>query len=148
MNGWYALLAFGGGFIVAQLWKFIASVVKERKTTEMRDWRTLVGYLTRSGGMPSGHAASMSGLATYLGMMNGFDSGLFALALATTLIVIYDAIHVRYAVGRQGEALNEVLEKNGKAPLPVVEGHTMLQVVVGALLGILIGAVIGYLTKA
>lgn len=148
MNGWYALLAFGGGFILAQLWKFVASVLKDGKQIKTRDFKTLIGYLARSGGMPSGHAASMTGLTTYLGMMSGFDSGLFALALATTLIVMYDAVHVRYAVGEQGKALNGLLEADKKAPLSVMEGHTVSQVVVGALLGILIGAVIGCLTQA
>lgn len=148
MNGWYAMLAFGGGFVVAQLWKFVAGLVKGRKQAGRMDMKTLIGYLSRSGGMPSGHTASMSGLTTYLGMMSGFESGLFALALAMTLIVIYDAIHVRYAVGEQGKALNGLLEKENKKSLPVVEGHTIGQVVVGAFLGALMGVIIGCLTKA
>ena len=148
MNGWYAMLAFGGGFVVAQLWKFVAGLVKGRKQAGRMDMKTLIGYLSRSGGMPSGHAASMSGLTTYLGMMSGFESGLFALALAMTLILIYDAIHVRYAVGEQGKALNGLLEKENKKPLSVVEGHTIGQVVVGAFSGVLIGVIIGCLTKA
>ena len=65
MNGWYAMLAFGGGFVVAQLWKFVAGLVKGRKQAGRMDMKTLIGYLSRSGGMPSGHAASMSGLTTY-----------------------------------------------------------------------------------
>ena len=91
---------------------------------------------------------SLQGHASCSRPTPGFESGLFALALAMTLIVIYDAIHVRYAVGEQGKALNGLLEKENKKPLSVVEGHTIGQVVVGAFSGVLIGVIIGCLTKA
>ncbi len=147
MNGWFALLAFLVGFIVAQLWKFVAGLVRGHKNHQVMDFKTVVGYLTRSGGMPSGHSASMSGLTTYVGCMCGLDSAIFAVALATTLIVLYDAIHVRYAVGVQGMALNGLLKKNGEKELPVTEGHTMPQVVVGVILGVVIGLIMWFLTK-
>lgn len=148
MNGWFAMLAFVGAWFLAQVWKFVAGLIRDRKTIKWTDFKTLIGYFMRSGGMPSGHSASMTGLTIYLGVTGGFDSGLFALALATTIIVIYDALHVRYAVGEQGKALNRILAKDGEKALPVVEGHTMPQVVVGVIIGILTGVVIAYLTKA
>ncbi len=148
MNGWYAILAAGIGWFIAQAWKTIAGVVGGRKRLEKMSFMTLIGYVTRSGGMPSGHSAAMAALTTCLGMGVGFDSALFALALMMTMIVMYDAIHVRYAVGEQGKVLNEFLEKDGKKPLPLVEGHTMSQVVVGAMIGIITGAVVGFLFKA
>lgn len=147
MNGWYALLTFACGFVVAQLWKFVAGLISGRKQKASSDWKTAIGYLMRSGGMPSGHSASMAGLTTYLGLMCGFDSAIFALAVATTLIVIYDAVHVRYAVGEQGKALNKLLEKDNQQSLPVVEGHTVPQVAVGVVLGILIGVGMWFLTR-
>lgn len=147
MNGWYALLAFGCGFVVAQLWKFVAGLISGHRRKASTDWTTVVGYLMRSGGMPSGHSASMTALTAYIGCWCGFDSAIFALAAATTLIVLYDAVHVRYAVGEQGKALNGLLEKNDQQLLPIVEGHTVPQVVVGVLLGILIGIGMWLLTK-
>lgn len=147
MNGWYALLAFACGFVVAQLWKFVAGLISGYRRKASSDWKTVIGYLMRSGGMPSGHSASMTALTMYIGYMCGFDSAMFALAAATTLIVLYDAIHVRYAVGEQGKALNELLEKNDQKALPVVEGHTVPQVAVGVILGVLIGVGIWFLTK-
>lgn len=147
MNGWFALLAFVGGFLMAQLWKFVAGLLKDRKRVKWTDFKALVGYFMRSGGMPSGHSASMTGLTTYVGLVGGFNSGLFALAVATTIIVIYDAVHVRYAVGKQGKALNRLLEKDGRKALPVVEGHTVPQVVVGVILGLLIGAGVACIAK-
>lgn len=147
MNGWYALLAFACGFVVAQFWKFVAGLISGHRRKASSDWKTVIGYLMRSGGMPSGHSASMAVLTTYIGCMCGFDSAVFALAAATTLIVLYDAIHVRYAVGEQGKTLNGLLEKNGQKTLPVVEGHTVPQVAVGVILGVLIGVVMWFLTK-
>ena len=144
MKAWYALVAFACGFAVAQLWKFVTGVVSSRKQ-EKRDFKEMVGYLMRSGGMPSGHAASVTALTVYLGCFSGFDSPIFMLAVAFWGIVLYDAIHVRYAVGEQGKALNKLLKEAGKPELPVVEGHTMAQVVVGTILGIIIGLLVLWL---
>lgn len=139
MNGWYAAIAFVLAWFVAQAWKTVVGILEGHKKQQKMSFGAFVGYATRSGGMPSGHSASMSALTVCLGLIYGFDSGLFILSLATTLIIIYDAIHVRYAVGEQGKALNQILEKNGKKPLPIVEGHTVPQALVGVVLGILTG---------
>lgn len=144
MKAWYGLVAFAGGFVIAQLWKFVAGVISSRKQ-EKRNFKEMVGYLMRSGGMPSGHAASVTALTVYLGCFSGFDSPIFMLAVAFWGIVLYDAIHVRYAVGEQGKALNKLLEEARKPELPVVEGHTMAQVVVGTILGIIIGLLVFWL---
>ncbi len=139
MNGWCAILAFALGFIIAQTCKFVIGLFQGKKRPAMDRFRNAIDYLTRSGGMPSGHSASMMAFTTCAGLMYGFESGIFALAVAVTLIILYDATHVRYAVGIQGVALNRILEKNGQKTLPVFEGHTIWQVVVGSLLGVLIG---------
>lgn len=146
MNGWFALIAAAIGWLIAQTWKTLWGILSG-KAGKM-DFGAFVWYATRSGGMPSGHTAAMTALTTYMGMAWGFNSGLFALALATTLIIVYDATHVRYAVGVQGEALNELLKKDGKKPLRIVEGHTIPQVLVGALIGIVTGVIVGILLKA
>lgn len=78
---------------------------------------------------------------------NGFDlwgSGAtaFFVLLCVDAVVFYDAIHVRYAVGEQGKALNKLLEKGGQPTVKVVEGHTLRQVIAG----IVLGAVVGLLT--
>lgn len=147
MNGWFAVIAFGAGFLVAQLWKFFVGIFLERKKLKEWNLRTLIGYFSRSGGMPSGHAASMTATSVYLGCWNGFDSAIFALAICVTAIVIYDAIHVRYAVGEQGKVLNAMLRKEGKDELEVVEGHTMAQAIVGIVLGVMIGCGLYFMTR-
>lgn len=134
-------------WFIAQTWKTLVGIWGGHRNAEKMDFKAFISYATRSGGMPSGHSASMTALITCLGLMYGFDSGIFALGLATTLIVIYDATHVRYAVGKQGEALNELLKKNGSEALPIVEGHTMAQVAVGVILGVLMGVGVYFLVK-
>lgn len=139
MNGILALCAFAGGFTLAQLWKLVEGALHRKKHPEMAHFKTAIAYIFRSGGMFSGHAASMTALTTYLGVVEGLNSSIFALAVASTIIILYDAVHVRYAVGEQGEALNRLLTGNGDKTLPVIEGHTVPQVVVGIILGALVG---------
>lgn len=139
MEGWYALIAFVTAFLVAQIWKTVAGIVGGHATKKRMTWQEMIGYFSRSGGMPSGHSASFTALTVFLGCAEGFQSGLFALAVGSLIIVLYDATHVRYAVGKQGEALNELLEKAGKSDLPLVEGHTVGQVAVGILIGVIVG---------
>jgi len=130
------IISFVLGFVVAQLIKFVAGVLKKDKIDkEMSNFSSAVGYLTRSGGMPSGHTASFVAATVTIGLYNGFDSAIFALALCTTGIVVYDAMNVRRAVGEQGKVLNKLAHRSDR----VVEGHSPIEVFVGMLLGILIG---------
>lgn len=133
MNGTKILIAFVCGFVVAQLIKILIAISKGQKNIKE--------YITKSGGMPSGHAASFTAATVSLGLMEGFDSLLFMLAVCVALIVFYDAANVRYAVGRQGKALNKLISE----PLKVVEGHTVTEVFAGIMLGILIGVGIFYI---
>lgn len=147
MDGIYAIIAFVVGWFVAQSAKLIVGIIEGKKIGKKADLATLIGYVFRSGGMPSGHTASFSALCIYIGCVMGFDSVVFALALCTLIIVIYDATHVRYAVGEQGKALNELLHQAGKPELALVEGHTVFQVLVGMVIGILSGLVVFWVSK-
>lgn len=140
MIGIKVLISFVGGFLVAQVAKLVAALVKRRGKLTGKE---ALEWLMRSGGMPSGHAASFLATTTYLGCACGFDSAIFALALCMSLIIIYDAVNVRYAVGEHGKILTEAAEKRGgKKPSRIVEGHTVPQVIVGGVLGIAIGCLI------
>lgn len=142
----FTLIAFVAGFLVAQMWKLVSGLVSGRATQRVVNLETAIGYFTRSGGMPSGHTASLTAAVIYLGCAEGFGTGLFALALCVWMIVVYDAIHVRYAVGVQGEALNGLLVEAGKKELPLVEGHTVAQVAMGAMIGLMIGFGMAFIT--
>ena len=138
------LVAFILGWLVSQLGKIIGDVLRKKR---MLTWSELVDATTRSGGMPSGHTASFLALTTYLGIKYGFMSGIFVLSLCMAIIVIYDATNVRYAVGLHGKLLNKMAEESRRKErkLRVVEGHTIPQVIVGGIIGILLGMIVGLL---
>ena len=137
-------MASVSGWLVAQILKTIIHMWFNRKFVAER----LVG----SGGMPSSHSATVCALAAAAGMEYGGGSFQFAMAAVFAIIVMYDAIGVRRETGIQARVLNEMMElftKMGKEmsvedKLKEFVGHTPLQVLMGALLGILI-AVLMYL---
>ena len=102
-------------------------------------------YLFSSGGMPSSHSSIVTALATTAGMVEGFDSAVFAITAILASIVLYDAAGVRQAVSRQAMVLNRIVrEIRLREPLTKIEadlreliGHTPFQVIIGAALGII-----------
>lgn len=146
MEGLYALVAFILAWLIAQVSKTVLGLISGRKAGEVTNLASAIGYFMRSGGMPSGHTASFTALCVYLGCVFGFTSGIFALAVANLIIIVYDALHVRYAVGEQGKALNGLLKEQGKKELPLVEGHTLPQVMVGGVIGAIVGVLIFWFT--
>lgn len=139
MEGLYGLVAFVVAWLVAQVSKTILGLLRGYRTGEIVGFGSFIGYFMRSGGMPSGHSASVTALCVYLGCLNGFNSSVFALSVGVLIIVLYDAINVRYAVGEQGKALNRLLQAADRPTLHVVEGHTLPQVIVGVLIGVAVG---------
>lgn len=107
--------------------------------------------LYQSGRMPSAHTATTVALTTTVGVYDGIESGLFALAVLVTAIVLYDAVMVRRSSGEQGLALHKLLSASRHAddPLPYLAlGHRPLEVVGGAILGVLVGfSVAFFITK-
>ncbi len=144
LSGLGGLVAFVMGWFLAQTGKLIGDMVSSRRTLT---WRQIVDCFVRSGGMPSGHTASFVALITYFAIKNGLFANITVLALAMGIIVIYDAVNVRYAVGEQGKILNLMAadyKVKGKK-VKIVEGHTIPQVIVGGLIGLLIGLMTGFL---
>ena len=103
-----------------------------------------------SGGMPSSHSATVCALATTTGMEYGGESFQFAIAMVFAIIVMYDAIGVRREAGNQAKVLNEMMEvfvsmgSNMKAQDKLKEfiGHTPLQVLAGAILGVVVAVTV------
>lgn len=140
--GIYVILSFVLGFTLAQILKLIIFLIvnrgKKLKAKEVFSW------LVKSGGMPSGHSASFGAATTYIGFHEGFNSIIFALALCVMIVIVYDAVNVRYATGEQGKKINKIIEKQkiDEKSVKVIEGHTKIEVLVGIVLGILIGTII------
>lgn len=140
IEGLGGLLAFVIGWFVAQFGKLIGDLIKNKGHMGLRE---VFDCFVRSGGMPSGHTASFTGLTTFFMAQYGIFAPISVLALCMTIIVVYDAVNVRYAVGEQGKLLNVmIMDRNyKKKKVKIVEGHTVPQVIVGAILGLAIGFV-------
>ena len=99
--------------------------------------------------MPSSHSAVVTSTATMIGKSQGFDSPIFALAAVFACVVMYDAAGVRRAAGKQAKLLNKLIETPGLTNLQVQErlvevlGHTPTQVFVGAIIGVIVGLILG-----
>jgi hypothetical protein len=107
-----------------------------------------------SGGMPSAHSAFVTALATSVGIYEGFDSPIFAVAAVVAVIVMYDASGVRRAAGRQAQVINKMTDKMVESfkefadtfdmRLKEVLGHSPLEVFAGGLLGTGLAVIAGY----
>lgn len=124
-------------WFVAQALKVVFTYLIERKW----DFGRFFGL----GGMPSSHAAVVSGVAVSVGLQKGFYSVEFALAFVVAGVVMTDAAGVRRAVGRQAVLLNKLVQEmmEGERGFPYERlkellGHTPFQVLMGALLGVLL----------
>lgn len=98
--------------------------------------------------MPSSHSAIVCSLAVCIGKEYGLSSGVFALSVIMAFVVMYDAAGVRRAAGKQATILNKILETPGLTTGEVQEkliealGHTPVQVIVGAIIGIVAGIIV------
>ena len=135
-NGYEVIFTAFTAIITAQLIKCIVFLIIKRKLD--------VRLFTTTGGMPSSHSAGVMGLSTTVGLINGFHSIEFAIAIGFACIVMYDAAGVRRAAGKQAACLNRIImdiykqdlvEAGGK--LKELLGHTPMQVFVGAAYGVL-----------
>ncbi len=130
------LIAAASGWLIAQFLKTLIHTFFNRRFVAER----LVG----GGGMPSSHSATVCALATSTAIEYGAGSFEFAMAAIFGLVVMYDAIGVRQETGKQAKVLNDMMElfsHMGKdmdieKQLKEFVGHTPLQVLAGAILGI------------
>lgn len=96
-----------------------------------------------TGGMPSSHAATVTATTLAIGLFSGFDHPAFALAVAVSMIVIYDAAGVRREAGYHAVIINRLIDEYVKGPaidqkkLKEMIGHTPLEVVGGVISGTL-----------
>ena len=114
-----------------------------REVLEVLIWRT--------GGMPSSHSAMVAALASSVAFTEGPNSTIFVITLMFALIIIRDAVGVRRSSGIQARVLNWLGRQAADKlkieyhPVKEVNGHSPLEVAVGALLGIIIAAAFSFL---
>ena len=120
--------------IAVQLYKFLYEWIV-RRDFDLR-------VLARSGGMPSSHSAMVTSLVSAVGHRSGTNSDAFALSVIFAVVVMYDATGVRQAAGKQAKVLNQIIRELftgqpvSEEELKELIGHTSVEVIVGALVGI------------
>ncbi|RHU69449.1 divergent PAP2 family protein [Ruminococcaceae bacterium TF06-43] len=121
-------------------WAQLIKTIIHAIVTKSIDFTRLIG----DGGMPSGHSATVSSLATAAALVYGLGSFEFAMAFIFAIVVCKDAMGVRLETGRQAVIINDIVEafnslaseKIPEAKLKEFVGHTPLQVIAGILLGV------------
>lgn len=148
MFGNYCLNVALISWLSAQVLKTIFTFISTKKLNLER----MVG----AGGMPSAHSALVCSLTVAIARTVGVSSPEFALAFLMACVVMYDAMGVRRSAGEQAKVLNKIIftwEKSQDAPdededemfkkdLKESLGHTPLEVLGGALLGILVAMLV------
>jgi len=142
-TGYEAILSGLMAAVIAQIIKFFLHLIVHRKV----DFRVF----TTTGGMPSSHSAGMVGLATSVGIVGGFSSLFFAVAIGNALVVMYDAAGIRRAAGKMAVCLNKIMDDfynhdvSAIGPkLKELLGHTQFEVACGAILGIIFAYFLHY----
>ena len=134
-TGYEALISGLLAAFFAQVIKFFIFTIKTKHIN--------FKIFTTTGGMPSSHSAGVMGLATAVGIIEGYESIPFAIAAGFALITMYDAAGVRRAAGKTAACLNRMMDDfynhdvqaiGGK--LKELLGHTPFEVIMGALFGI------------
>ena len=132
---WVSVLAWA----IAQIIKILIEFVETKKLN--------LALIVSSGSMPSSHSSFTTSLATSIGIVEGFDSSLFAIAVIFSMVVMYDAAGVRRAAGKQAEVINLLvgsIENTGiklDKKLKELLGHSPIEVAAGALLGIVVAII-------
>lgn len=129
--------------LVAQGLKVVTSLIVEKRLNFRRFLDT--------GSMPSSHSSSVTALATAIALTDGLSSSAFAIAAVLASVVMFDATGVRRAAGKQASVLNKIVDniqhKDGirliEGNLKELLGHTPLEVIAGAILGVIIALVMG-----
>jgi len=136
-SSWYQSPTFWAGiaaWVIAQILKLVVHI---RRTGKFDP-----AFLLRLGGMPSSHSATVVAVAVSIGLLHGFGSSLFVLALTFAVIVMIDAQSVRRAAGQQARLLNQIVDELfrehhlSQQKLAELIGHTPMEVLLGLLLGV------------
>ena len=133
-------------WFLAQLTKAIIVLLRVRQRREF-----FATIMWRTGGMPSSHSALFCALATAAAFSEGLHSNLFVVTFFLALTMMRDALGVRRSTGLQARVLNTLsrdlseLSNHEFHPVKEVHGHTPLEVLTGAILGIIIASAVAWL---
>lgn len=130
--------------IITAFWAALLAQFIKFATYYYRNKKLNFKILAITGGMPSSHTSGTMALTTSVGLILGFTSVEFAIALGFTLIVMYDAAGLRRSAGKMATLLNKMVEdyyserpsRAHHEKLMEVLGHTPIEVLMGAIFGV------------
>jgi len=97
----HLILIPGVAFIISVVVKWIFSILKS--------WKLDLAVALWSWWMPSAHTAVTVSITTALALKYWIWSDYFAIAMAFTVIIIYDAINVRFEAWLHAKAINKYI---------------------------------------
>ena len=115
--------------VIAQLFKILTFSHRKGKIL----WKAALS----GGGMPSSHSSVVTALAVGIGIVEGVYSPLFLVTAVITLIIIYQVLVEKKVANIFVEVLGE---KNPEKQLIDQLGHSMLEILVGIMIGLLVVA--------
>lgn len=136
----YTFVTIALAWFSAQFAKGIQGIFKEKS---IKGFRRIIA----NGGMPSSHASSVSALCVASVVIHGFSSYQFAVSFLFALIVMNDALGVRYETGKHSKVLRKLIKESDvdlDVNLKVAVGHTPLQVVIGSAMGVAIALILHF----
>lgn len=140
-TGYEAIISGLLAVLIAQLTKIFTFYFKTKEI----DFE----YLFTTGGMPSSHSAGVCALTTSVGLIEGFDSLMFAISGGYALVVMHDAAGVRKKAQDMAKLLNKIIAdfyksdlKTKSAQLKELLGHTPKEVFAGFFLGVFIAIIL------
>lgn len=126
--------------LVAQGVKVVSFIILEKRL----DYKRLV----QTDGTPNMHSAAFSSLTLYVGILKGFDSIEFSLALCITAIASVDIWNVKSAASRHAELIELILQRVGEQRGVSLEksrkalSYTPLDVLSGTALGVVVALLV------
>jgi len=126
---------------------FVLSVFFKGIIIKTASWKWNLERSLWSGWMPSVHSSVVVSLATAFALKYWVHSDLFAIVMWFTVIIIYDAINVRYEAWLHAKLINESLWKKmiGDKRLKESLWHLPSEAFAGSLLGMFVAVALFYL---
>ncbi len=109
---------FYDNLIIIPVVAFFVSIFLKWLFVKISTWKLDLSRALWSWWMPSAHSSVVVSLATAIALKHWIESDLFAISMAFTWIIIYDALNVRFEAWLHASTINDFLwEKRFKESL-------------------------------
>jgi acid phosphatase family membrane protein YuiD len=130
-------------------WSLAQAIKVPLEYLRTKEWNW--SLLFRVGGMPSSHSALVAATSNSIGLIDGFDTPLYALSVVIAIVVIYDATGIRRQAGMHATIINAMIRDLASGhplreeQLREVLGHTPLEALAGMILGLVVSTVLWFI---